>query len=160
MLWFCGDCIQLCIRHMPNKRPPSLCPPGNKIMVRCLRLLKPYTKKGVTDDDDDEDDDEEDDPGARRRALPTEGRIMESDILSQAYNIGRFHHSSHCNYLKKTFSHVQITLWLILACVFLAVLQCCPVVQRESLRVVSGLRWTSVSWNLVWSVEGWRGKEW
>ncbi|XP_040892530.1 general transcription factor 3C polypeptide 1 [Toxotes jaculatrix] len=59
---------------------------GNKVLVRCLRLLKPYAKKGVTDDDD-EDDDEEDDTGARRRAFPPEGRIMEKDVLSQAYHI-------------------------------------------------------------------------
>ncbi|XP_044044024.1 general transcription factor 3C polypeptide 1 [Siniperca chuatsi] len=60
---------------------------GNKVLVRCLRLLKPYTRKGVTDDDDDEDEDEEDDTGARRRTLPTEGRILENDVLSQAYHI-------------------------------------------------------------------------
>ncbi|XP_029312111.1 general transcription factor 3C polypeptide 1 isoform X2 [Cottoperca gobio] len=60
---------------------------GNKVLVRCLRLLKPYTKKGVTDDDDDEDEDEEDYTGARERPLPPEGRIMESDVLSQSYNI-------------------------------------------------------------------------
>lgn len=63
---------------------------GNKVLVRCLRLLKPYTRKGVADDDDDEDEDEEDDTGARRRGLPSEGRIMENDVLSQAYHIGRF----------------------------------------------------------------------
>ncbi|XP_040001751.1 general transcription factor 3C polypeptide 1 [Xiphias gladius] len=59
---------------------------GNKVLVRCLRLLKPYTKKGVADDDD-EDEDEEDDAGARRKAFPPEGRIMEKDVLSQAYHI-------------------------------------------------------------------------
>ncbi|XP_050926445.1 LOW QUALITY PROTEIN: general transcription factor 3C polypeptide 1 [Lates calcarifer] len=59
---------------------------GNKVLVRCLRLLKPYTKKGVTDDDDDDEDDE-DDTGARRKAFPPEGRIMEKDVLSQAYHI-------------------------------------------------------------------------
>ncbi|XP_035516207.1 general transcription factor 3C polypeptide 1-like isoform X2 [Morone saxatilis] len=60
---------------------------GNKVLVRCLKLLKPYTRKGVTDDDDDEDEEEEDDTGARRRALPSEGRIMEKDVLTQAYHI-------------------------------------------------------------------------
>lgn len=70
----------------------SLCSPGKKVMVRCLKLLKPYTKKGVTEDDDDEDEDEEDDNGTRGRALPPEGRIMESDVLTQAYHIGTFDH--------------------------------------------------------------------
>lgn len=55
-------------------------------------MLKPYTKKGVTDDDDDDDEDEEDGTGARRRGPPAEGRIMETDVLSQAYHIGRFDH--------------------------------------------------------------------
>ncbi|XP_027139206.1 general transcription factor 3C polypeptide 1 isoform X2 [Larimichthys crocea] len=60
---------------------------GNKVLVRCLKMLKPYTKKGVTDDDDDDDEDEEDGTGARRRGPPAEGRIMETDVLSQAYHI-------------------------------------------------------------------------
>uniref|UniRef100_A0A3B4UME3 Ral transcription factor IIIC subunit 1 n=1 Tax=Seriola dumerili TaxID=41447 RepID=A0A3B4UME3_SERDU len=59
---------------------------GNKVLVRCLRLLKPYSRKGVTDDDDD-DEDEEDDSGARRGAFPQEARIMEKDVLTQAYHI-------------------------------------------------------------------------
>ncbi|XP_071360613.1 general transcription factor 3C polypeptide 1 [Trachinotus anak] len=59
---------------------------GNKVHVRCLRLVKPYTRKGITDDDDDDEDDE-DDTGARRGAFPPEGRVMEKDVLSQAYHI-------------------------------------------------------------------------
>lgn len=62
------------------------------MLVRCLRLLKPYTRKGVPEDDDDEDEEDEDDTGAKRRPLPSEGRIMERDVLSQAYHIGRFDH--------------------------------------------------------------------
>lgn len=57
------------------------------MLVRCLRLLKPYTRKGVTDYDEDEDEDDEDYSEAGR-ALPPEGRIMEQDVLSQAYHIG------------------------------------------------------------------------
>nr|XP_020499344.1 LOW QUALITY PROTEIN: general transcription factor 3C polypeptide 1 [Labrus bergylta] len=60
---------------------------GKKVHVRCLKLLKPYSKKGVADDDDDEDDEEDNDSGSRRRGLPVEGRIMETDILSQAYQM-------------------------------------------------------------------------
>ncbi|XP_070828041.1 general transcription factor 3C polypeptide 1 [Chaetodon trifascialis] len=60
---------------------------GTKVRVRCLKLLKPYVGKGVADDDDDDDDEEEDDTGVRKRALPSGGRIMETDVLSQAYHI-------------------------------------------------------------------------
>ena len=62
------------------------------MLVRCLKLLKPYSQKGVPDDDDDDDEDEEDEGGTRRRAFPPCGRIMEKDVLSQAYHIGAFHH--------------------------------------------------------------------
>lgn len=54
--------------------------------IRCVRLLKPYIKKGVAEDDDD-DDDEDVDTGAGRGGLLTEGRIMEKDLLAQAYHI-------------------------------------------------------------------------
>ncbi|KAG7485330.1 hypothetical protein JOB18_008080 [Solea senegalensis] len=60
---------------------------GNKLLVRVVRLLKPYSKKGVPDDDDDDDEEEEDYSGRRNKAFPPEGRIMEKDILSQAYHI-------------------------------------------------------------------------
>lgn len=63
--------------------------------MRCVKLLKPYTGRGVTDDEDDEDEDDEDDSRARRGALPLEGRIMEKDVLSQAYHIGGFDHFYH-----------------------------------------------------------------
>lgn len=65
--------------------------PGNKVLVRCLRLLKPYTKKGVHDDDVVDDEDDEDDTEAGR-APPPEGRLMERDMLSQAYRLGRSDH--------------------------------------------------------------------
>lgn len=63
--------------------------PGNKVLVRCLRLLKPYSKKGVTEEDMDEDDEEDEDYAEASRPLPPEGRIMEHDMLSQAYHMGK-----------------------------------------------------------------------
>lgn len=60
--------------------------------VRCVRLLKQYTRKGMADDDDDDDDDEENDTQGRT-AFPSEGRIMEKDVLSQAYHLGMFDQS-------------------------------------------------------------------
>lgn len=62
---------------------------GHKVLVRCLRLLKPYSKKSIAEDDMDEDNEDDDEEYAEAgRALPTEGRIMEQDMLSQAYHIG------------------------------------------------------------------------
>lgn len=65
------------------------------MQVRCLKLIKPYTGKGVADDDDDDDEEEEDDTVVRRRALPSEGRIMETDVLSQAYHISKSDNFPH-----------------------------------------------------------------
>lgn len=62
--------------------------------MRCLRLLKPYSKKSIAEDDIDEDnDDDDEDYTEAGRALPAEGRIMEQDMLAQAYNIGEHKHS-------------------------------------------------------------------
>lgn len=74
---------------------------GNKVQVRCVRLLKPYSKKSVDDDDDDDDEDDEDYNG-EGRAIPPMGRIMEHDVLSQAYHIGK-HIDWPCNLPTKTF---------------------------------------------------------
>lgn len=67
----------------------SLCPAGKKVLVRCLKQVKPYAGKGVADDEDEDDDED-----YANRALPLEGRIMETDVLTQAYHIGRFHCSA------------------------------------------------------------------
>ncbi|KAM6939477.1 general transcription factor 3C polypeptide 1 [Xenentodon cancila] len=61
---------------------------GTKVLVRCLKLIKPYAKKGVTYDEDDEDDDEDDyGAGANQGELPPESRILEKDVISQAYHL-------------------------------------------------------------------------
>lgn len=62
---------------------------GHKVLVRCLKLLKPYSKKGVTEVYTEEDEDDDEDYTETVRALPPEGRIMEQDMLSQAYQIGK-----------------------------------------------------------------------
>ncbi|CAK6972755.1 general transcription factor 3C polypeptide 1-like [Scomber scombrus] len=82
--------VEFCRYPLEDLEPsggPCLDKKGNKVLVRCLKLLKPYTKKGVTDDDDEDDEDEEDETGARLRAFPPLGRIMEKDFLSQAYHL-------------------------------------------------------------------------
>ncbi|XP_074545488.1 general transcription factor 3C polypeptide 1 [Halichoeres trimaculatus] len=63
---------------------PCINKKGKKVLVRCVKLLKPFSKRNVADDDDDEDEDDEDESGGRRAAHVV-GRIMEMDILSQAY---------------------------------------------------------------------------
>uniref|UniRef100_A0A3Q1G3K9 General transcription factor IIIC subunit 1 n=1 Tax=Acanthochromis polyacanthus TaxID=80966 RepID=A0A3Q1G3K9_9TELE len=60
---------------------------GSKVLVRCVRLVKPYVKKGIPDDEDDDDEDEEDEAGGRTGGSRSEGRIMERDIMSQAYHL-------------------------------------------------------------------------
>ncbi|RVE75930.1 hypothetical protein OJAV_G00003630 [Oryzias javanicus] len=61
---------------------------GSKVQVRCLRLVKPYSKKGIPDvmEDDDDDDDEEDNM-PRRSELSIQGRVLERDFVSQAYHL-------------------------------------------------------------------------
>lgn len=73
----------------------SLWFPGDKVLIRCVKSLKPYSGKSVADEDDDEDDDEDYDNEARRSAVPSQGRIMEVDVMSQAYHIGGSDHF-HC----------------------------------------------------------------
>lgn len=81
------DICQYPLEDVDPSGGPCTTARGNKISVRCARLLKPYTKKGVPDDDDDEDDEDQDVSEARRRAPPPEGRILELDVLSQAYEM-------------------------------------------------------------------------
>lgn len=66
---------------------------GTKVLVRCIKLLKPYGRKNAGDFDEDEDDDDTEERG---QVLPSEGRIMERDVISQAYHIGQF----ELNYVK------------------------------------------------------------
>ncbi|XP_068606928.1 general transcription factor 3C polypeptide 1 [Brachionichthys hirsutus] len=78
--------LQYPLADLDPSAGPCLNRKGNKVLVRCLKLLKPYSKKSLTDDDDDDDEEEDDDPEAKMRAPPSEGRLMERDVLSQAYN--------------------------------------------------------------------------
>ncbi|XP_063055245.1 general transcription factor 3C polypeptide 1-like [Engraulis encrasicolus] len=52
---------------------------GSDLVVRCIKLLKPYGRK--EDDDDDDDDDN------GNSSLVAEGRDVERDVASQAYDI-------------------------------------------------------------------------
>lgn len=98
------------------------------MQVRCVKLLKPYAKKSVDDDDDDDEDDE--DYTGEGRAIPPVGRIMEHDVLSQAYHIGTVLYLIVCFFSGHQICHAGGDLWkccvvplqMILVCV--AVLAC------------------------------------
>uniref|UniRef100_A0A6Q2XN73 B-block binding subunit of TFIIIC domain-containing protein n=1 Tax=Esox lucius TaxID=8010 RepID=A0A6Q2XN73_ESOLU len=61
---------------------------GTKLLARCLKLIKPYVRKTEAEAEADDDDDNDEDAGATsRNCLPSEGRFMEKDLLSQAYDI-------------------------------------------------------------------------
>ncbi|XP_055770149.1 general transcription factor 3C polypeptide 1-like isoform X2 [Salvelinus fontinalis] len=80
--------VQVVIKPVEHLNPtvgPCDTRRGTKVVARCLKLIKPYVRKEVVEDDDDNDDD--DGGGANRKTVPTEGRIMERDLLSQAYGI-------------------------------------------------------------------------
>lgn len=112
--------------------------PGHKVLVRCLRLLKPYSKKSIAEDDIDEDNDDDDEDYAEAgRALPAEGRIMEQDMLFQAYHIGKQKHSQQahlwslsrvrggcfCVFLISRKKQVfQVVLWSCILCLFSSVI--------------------------------------
>ncbi|KAK7165565.1 hypothetical protein R3I93_005585 [Phoxinus phoxinus] len=59
---------------------------GTDVFVRCLKLLKPYGQKEVEEEEDDENNDEEGEASAKRNVL-AEPRIIERDVLTQAYDI-------------------------------------------------------------------------
>ncbi|XP_066516426.1 general transcription factor 3C polypeptide 1-like [Hoplias malabaricus] len=61
---------------------------GKDVRVRCLKLLKPYSRKDLGGDDEDEDDDnDEDGEGPVKRTVQPQARDVERDLLSQAYEI-------------------------------------------------------------------------
>ncbi|XP_056587821.1 general transcription factor 3C polypeptide 1 [Triplophysa dalaica] len=58
---------------------------GTEVFVRCLKLLKAYRHKDVEEDEDDEN--EEDGEGPVKRSALAVPRVIERDMLSQAYDI-------------------------------------------------------------------------
>ncbi|XP_038823192.1 general transcription factor 3C polypeptide 1-like [Salvelinus namaycush] len=81
--------VQVVIKPVEHLNPtvgPCDTRRGTKVVARCLKLIKPYVRKEVVEAEDDDDDDD-DGGGANRKTVPTEGRIMERDLLSQAYGI-------------------------------------------------------------------------
>ncbi|XP_054635319.1 general transcription factor 3C polypeptide 1-like [Dunckerocampus dactyliophorus] len=63
---------------------------GNKVMVRCVKLLKSYAggkHASVEDENEDEDDEEDESSASKRRGWPPVGRIMENDLMLQAYRL-------------------------------------------------------------------------
>uniref|UniRef100_A0A8K9UWD7 B-block binding subunit of TFIIIC domain-containing protein n=1 Tax=Oncorhynchus mykiss TaxID=8022 RepID=A0A8K9UWD7_ONCMY len=82
--------VQVVIKPVEHLNPtvgPCDTRRGTKVVARCLKLIKPYVRKEVVEAEDDDDNDDDDGGGANRKTVPTEGRIMERDFLSQAYGI-------------------------------------------------------------------------
>ncbi|XP_037545732.1 general transcription factor 3C polypeptide 1 [Nematolebias whitei] len=87
-----GKLIEFCHYPLEDLDPsakPCTNKNGSKVLVRCVKLLKPYAKKNGANAEEEEDEEEDDDDyiGVRRRHGPFMGRIMERDLLSQAYDI-------------------------------------------------------------------------
>ncbi|XP_043108861.1 general transcription factor 3C polypeptide 1 [Puntigrus tetrazona] len=58
---------------------------GTDVFVRCLKLLKPYGQKEEEDEEDENND--EDGEASVKRSVLSEPRIVERDMLTQAYDI-------------------------------------------------------------------------
>ncbi len=52
--------------------------------MRCLKLVKPYGQEAEEEEDDDEDGD-----ASAKRSVLAKPRIIERDLLTQAYDIGQ-----------------------------------------------------------------------
>nr|XP_057921258.1 general transcription factor 3C polypeptide 1-like [Doryrhamphus excisus] len=83
------DYCSMPLEDLDNEGGPVVNRRGNKVMVRCVKLLKSYAggKNAAMEDEDEEEDEEEDDRStSKRRGRPT-GRIMENDLMLQAYRL-------------------------------------------------------------------------
>ncbi|XP_072337768.1 general transcription factor 3C polypeptide 1-like [Scyliorhinus torazame] len=69
--------ITVPLKDLNPERGPCLTKKGTQIIVRCLKLVKPYGKKV-----DDEDDDDEDNKTVERMDV-----VYERDMLTQAYEL-------------------------------------------------------------------------
>ncbi|XP_062304643.1 general transcription factor 3C polypeptide 1-like isoform X1 [Osmerus eperlanus] len=77
--------VKVPLQEINPSAGPCLTTRGSRSLVRGLKLLKPYVRKEVLIEEDDDDDDE--DGTGNRKSLPSEGRVMECDLISQAYGI-------------------------------------------------------------------------
>lgn len=69
--------------------------------VRCLKLVKAYGQKDTEEDEDDENNEEDGDGPVKRNVLAVP-RVIERDMLSQAYDIGQtsYIHITHVSLFK------------------------------------------------------------
>ncbi|ROJ26351.1 General transcription factor 3C polypeptide 1 [Anabarilius grahami] len=78
--------IKLPLKEFDPNGGPFKTMRGTDVYVRCLKLLKPYGQKDVEEEEDDENNDEDGDAPVKRNVL-AEPRIIERDVLTQAYDI-------------------------------------------------------------------------
>ncbi|XP_028827799.1 general transcription factor 3C polypeptide 1 isoform X2 [Denticeps clupeoides] len=72
--------VNLPLHDLTPEAGPCKTQKGTDIIVRCIKLLKPYGRK-----EDDEDDDE--DASSRMGGIVSEGRDVERDLMHHAYEI-------------------------------------------------------------------------
>ncbi|KAM6972435.1 general transcription factor 3C polypeptide 1 [Aplochiton taeniatus] len=66
---------------------PCVTKRGTKILVRCVKLIKPYEKKDLVAGADEDENEDEDGAAGDLKCLPYRGQTMERDLISQAYQI-------------------------------------------------------------------------
>ncbi|CAL1600805.1 unnamed protein product [Knipowitschia caucasica] len=67
------------LEELDPESGPCVTKRGTKVQVSCIKLLKPYSRKKIPDDKEEEEEEGAD--------LTPEGRILERDLLSQAYSM-------------------------------------------------------------------------
>ncbi|XP_026121047.1 general transcription factor 3C polypeptide 1 [Carassius auratus] len=78
--------VRIALKELDPGGGPFKTQRGTEVFVRCLKLVKPYGQKEAEEDEDDENNDEDGDASAKRNVLG-EPRIIERDMLTQAYDI-------------------------------------------------------------------------
>ncbi|KAI5091211.1 general transcription factor 3C polypeptide 1 isoform X2 [Silurus meridionalis] len=77
--------ISLPLQDLNPDAGPFKTKKGTNVLVRCLKLLKPYKRNQIDDDDDDDDDEDGDVPV--KSNVQAQARDIERDLLAQAYDI-------------------------------------------------------------------------
>lgn len=73
--------VRIPLRELDPTGGPHKTIRGTDVFVRCLKLLKPYGQK------EPEEDEEEEDEEAEAKRSVAEPRVIERDMITQAYNI-------------------------------------------------------------------------
>ncbi|XP_062866959.1 general transcription factor 3C polypeptide 1 isoform X2 [Trichomycterus rosablanca] len=75
--------VTLPLQELNPDAGPCKTKKGTDVRVRCLKLLKPYSRNKVEDGDEEDEDGD----GPARRSVQPQARDLERDLLTQAYEI-------------------------------------------------------------------------